>query len=295
MKKFVKTTRKGFSLVELLIAVVVLGILGAMLIAAGTAAQNKARVSVASNDIDSVRNAVYTAFMMKPQVMQYTDNTDNWAKIVVDNINAELDENWQWTLLDPANTKPHSGPIAQTKNMRDPWKNPYTMYIYTDSFAEKYVDEAGASLPASDSVMYVVIASAGPNGTGVGMGVNGEIIVEAGAVAATDKIGGMVNNTDGVDDLGVVIRIRNGSTTQATFGWDAAMLGTLKDKQWVFCAKTGAGNPAPSVNGTYTRRTGNNLAENSGGYTVGTSLDRFPNKEMIDKLSATEVQLGTGA
>ena len=105
MKKFVKTTRKGFSLVELLIAVVVLGILGAMLIAAGTAAQNKARVSVASNDIDSVRNAVYTAFMMKPQVMQYTDNTDNWAKIVVDNINAELDENWQWTLLDPANTK----------------------------------------------------------------------------------------------------------------------------------------------------------------------------------------------
>lgn len=265
MKKFVKTARKGFSLVELLIAVVVLGILGAMLIAAGTAAQNKARVSVASNDIDSVRNAVYTAFMMKPQVMQYTDNTDNWAKIVVDNINAELDENWQWTLLDPANTKPQSGPIAQTKNLRDPWKNPYTMYIYTDSFTEKYKDENMTALPKSDSVMYLVIASAGPNGTGVGMGENGEIIVDAGEVAPAAQVQNMVNNTDGIDDLGVVIRIRNGSTTQATFGWDAAMLGTLKDKQWVFCGSGCAGMFTASKT------------------TNGTSLDAFPNKEMVDK------------
>ena len=290
MKKVFAQARKGFSLVELLIAVVVLGILGAMLIAAGTAAQNKARVSVASNDIDSVRNAVYTAFMMKPQVMQYTDSTPNWAKNVVDNINTELDENWQWELLDPTNPTPHSGPIAQTPRMRDPWNNPYTMYIYTDSYTTKYVDENNAALPASDSVMYVVICSAGPNGTGVGTGETGSILVEAGAVASAANIADMVNNTDGVDDLGVVIRIRNGSTTQATFGWEAAALGSLKDKQWIFCAKSGEGGA--QVAGTYTRRTGSQLTGQAAGYAVGTSLDRFPNKEMVDKNGSTETQLG---
>lgn len=281
MKKFVKTARKGFSLVELLIAVVVLGILGAMLIAAGTAAQNKARVSVASNDIDSVRNAVYTAFMMKPQVMQYTDSTPNWARMIVENINTELDENWQWTLLEDksadgtTNTNFKSGPIAQTKNLRDPWKNPYTMYIYTDSFTQKYTDDAGNPLPKSDSVVYLVIASAGPNGTGVGMGENGELVVEAGEVVkGTENINKMVNHTDGIDDLGVIIRIRNGSTTQATFGWDAAMLGTLKDKQWIFCARQGEGT---TVQGTYTASLKGNGSAN------GTSIDRFPNKEMVDK------------
>lgn len=292
MKKVFAQARKGFSLVELLIAVVVLGILGAMLIAAGTAAQNKARVSVASNDIDSVRNAVYTAFMMKPQVMQYTDsNPTAWAKNVVENINAELDENWQWEPIggDWANIT-HSGPVAQTPRMRDPWNNPYTMYIYTDSYTTKYVDENNAALPASDSVMYVVICSAGPNGTGVGTGMTGDVLVEAGAVAGSADIGKMVNNTDGVDDLGVVIRIRNGSTTQSTFGWEAAALGSLKDKQWIFCAKSGEGSA--QVAGTYTKRNGGQLVEQAAGYAVGTSLDRFPNKEMVDKNGSTETQLG---
>lgn len=292
MKKFVTKVRKGFSLVELLIAVVVLGILGAMLIAAGTAAQNKARVSVASNDIDSVRNAVYTAFMMKPNVMQYTDDTTNWAQIVVDNINTELDENWQWELLPEVKNapqgKPASGPIAQTPRMRDPWKNPYTMYIYTDSFTTTYDDETsqGATkkkLPPSDSVMYVVIASAGPNGTGVGMGMNGDIALDTTTGIAIDgSRQNMVNNTDGVDDLGVVLRIRNGSTTQATFGWDAAQLGTLKDTIWVFCGKAGGDK---TVVGKYTTKSGSSIALQGEGYPNGSSLDTFPNLEQLQNAS----------
>ena len=56
-----KSPKKGFSLVELLIAVVVLGILSAMVLAAGTASQNKARMSVAQNDLDGIKNSVYQA------------------------------------------------------------------------------------------------------------------------------------------------------------------------------------------------------------------------------------------
>lgn len=274
MKNFLKKARKGFSLVELLIAVVVLGILGAMLIAAGTAAQNKARVSVASNDIDSVRNAVYTAFMMKPQVMQFTDGTANWAETIVGNINEELDENWQWKVIPGAGTK--SGPVAQTITMRDPWNNPYTMYIYTDTFTTLYSDESGTELKDQDSVVYVVIASAGPNGTGAGMGETGTIglsAINAGdATTGAAAIGNMVNNTDGIDDLGVVIRIRNGSTTMATFGWGAAALGDLNGKQWVFCGAVTDKVPA----GVWT-------GEAAGKHTKGSSLDQYPN---LEKLSA---------
>ncbi len=294
--KATKKVRKGFSLVELLIAVVVLAILGGMLIAAGTAAQNKARVSVAQNDVDSVRNAVYTAFMMKPQVMQYTDKTKNWAQTVVGNINVELDENWQWELLPEIKDSDtiSSGPIAQTPRMRDPWDNPYTMYIYTDSFTPTYTDDATAApypaLPDSDSVMYVVIASAGPNGTGVGMGETGEIALDATTGIATNgSRASMINNTDGVDDLGVVIRIRNGSTTMATFGWDAAALGTLKDTQWVFCG--GSGNAGAAVVGKYTKNTAGTIAAVTA-YGTGSSLDTYPSLEALKNKSAEGTVVG---
>lgn len=295
MKNLLKKARKGFSLVELLIAVVVLGILGAMLIAAGTAAQNKARVSVASNDIDSVRNAVYTAFMMKPQVMQYTDGTANWAQTVVNNINEELDENWQWELLpevkNAANGAPSSGPIAQTPRMRDPWNNPYTMYIYTDSFTTTYRDETGTqNLPESDSVMYVVIASAGPNGTGAGMGYQGNIAVDAtSGIAVGGSRANMVNNTDGIDDLGVVIRIRNGSTSMATFGWGAAAMGDMANTQWVFCGHQGAGSY--TVTGKYTKKDGSSITE-SNPFTSGSSLDQFPNLEKLQNGNALGTVVG---
>lgn len=142
MKKKVTQMRKGFSLVELLIAVVVLGILGAMLLAAGTAAQTKARVAVASNDIDSVRNAVYTAFTMKTQFMQMHDSSATFESIVTA-INAELDENWEWEPIKSSdagsNGYPNkSGAIARTKVQRDPWGNPYTMYIYTDDHTDNW-------------------------------------------------------------------------------------------------------------------------------------------------------------
>lgn len=240
MKKAFDKARKGFSLVELLIAVVVLGILGAMLIAAGTAAQNKARISVASNDIDSARNAIYTALMMNPSVAGYTDATataTNWDKAVVDLINAELDETWQWDPIGGTFTG-KSGPVAQTRTMRDPWGNPYTLYLYNDTYTECFYNDAGAHFTAPDSTMTLVVASAGPNATGVGTGVDGTNGINGVAAVAAN----MVNNTDGIDDIGVIMQLANGSTTQATFGWSAATFGTLENINWVFCG-TSKGAP----------------------------------------------------
>lgn len=272
MKKVLKQARKGFSLVELLIAVVVLGILGAMLLAAGTAAQTKARVAVASNDIDSVRNAVYTAFTMNASFMQKKDNADTF-KALVEAINAELDENWEWELLNDG-TVDKSGAIAQTKVQRDPWNNPYTLYCYTDTHTTKYAANRGDTwaekvvhLVDADSCMYVVIASAGPNGTGVGQGIDG-------APAGPND---MVNNSDGIDDIGVVIRLLNGSTTMATFGWQNAALGTLEFCNWYFC-----GQNAGDVAGRWTELTSTGaVTECATPPTYGSSLDLFPNLENL--------------
>lgn len=293
MKKFFKQVRKGFSLVELLIAVVVLGILGAMLLAAGTAAQTKARVAVASNDIDSVRNAVYTAFTMKTSFMQMHDSEATF-KSIVEAINAELDENWEWEPIGGGASYPaSSGAVAQTKVQRDPWGNPYTMYIYTDDWTTTYASGRGGSggtgtiadqmntpLVDADSCIYLVIASAGPNGSGVGMGSDGQNGL-AGGATPTASAANCVNNTDGIDDIGVVVRMLNGSTTMATFGWANASLGTLEFTNWYFCGQKAGASPA----GVYTELQASGAVGpygSGGGATVaGSSLDLFPNTENL--------------
>lgn len=289
MKKFLNQVRKGFSLVELLIAVVVLGILGAMLLAAGTAAQTKARVAVASNDIDSVRNAVYTAFTMKTGFMQMHESKTTFQTLV-EAINAELDENWEWEPIGGGEYADHSGAIAQTKVQRDPWGNPYTMYVYTDDHTVKYASGRGETaadkrehLNPADSCIYLVIASAGPNGTGVGQGFDGQN--GTGGPAAADNC---VNNTDGIDDIGVVIRMLNGSTTMATFGWANAALGTLEYCNWYFCGKGAPSGDASApagttVTGKWTKleTTGAVSDITASAPSYGSSLDQFPNLENL--------------
>lgn len=69
--------RKGFSLIELLVAIVVLAILGAITITAGTAAQRRARVTSAMTVFDDYKSAFNTAVMDHPGLVN--DREDAWT------------------------------------------------------------------------------------------------------------------------------------------------------------------------------------------------------------------------
>lgn len=68
--------RSGFSLIELLIGVVVLGILGALMLSSGGSAQNKARVTAAMTGFENYSTAFNTAMMTHPGIA--TDRWDAW-------------------------------------------------------------------------------------------------------------------------------------------------------------------------------------------------------------------------
>lgn len=63
-------TRKGFSLAELLIAIVILGIISSGLLITGSKAQEKARVSAAMTCLDDYESAFTTVCLNHPGVMK---------------------------------------------------------------------------------------------------------------------------------------------------------------------------------------------------------------------------------
>lgn len=246
IKKMLKKARAGFSLVELLIAVVVLGILSSMLIAAGTASQSKARMAVAQNDLDSLKNSIYQGMMAHPNMMKMTDGDPQTMKTIIDYMNSELDDAWQLELV---GTPQDSGLVAYTKIQKDPWGNPYGLYVFTNDTHTSYLDDTGNPLSASDSCMYIAVVSAGRNGTGGPIGVGGNNLNTDGSLEATVK---GVCNTDGIDDLGVILRIKNGTLMTASFGTDQSTLGTLKDIQWILGRPMGSGGILYDFNGAGT-------------------------------------------
>lgn len=72
-----RKTRSGFSLVELLIAVVVLGILAMMVLNSGSAAQYKARVTTAMSALENYQTAFNTVVLENPGVMK--DREEAWG------------------------------------------------------------------------------------------------------------------------------------------------------------------------------------------------------------------------
>lgn len=277
-----KSPKKGFSLVELLIAVVVLGILSAMVLAAGTASQNKARMSVAQNDLDGIKNSVYQALMSHSDAMKLRDNKANSIRTIVDYINAELDDAWQFKILDGATT---SGGVAFTTVQKDPWGSPYGLYVYTNTYGTRYASgpadasAEGGKAPMcgpGDSVLYVVVCSAGKNGSGGPMGIDGMNYTDTKEIKSASK---MVNNTDGIDDLGVIIRMKNGTLMQASFGTEQSSLGTLKDTQWIY------GNPGSAGGVLYDFKNKESKTPAGGWITSAGSVDQYYDTVSLNGIS----------
>lgn len=72
--------RKGFSLIELLVAIVVLAILGTITITAGSSAQRRARVTAAMTVFDDYKNAFNTAILSHAGLV--TDPEDAWKESI---------------------------------------------------------------------------------------------------------------------------------------------------------------------------------------------------------------------
>ena len=81
-------------------------------------------------------------------------------------------------------------------------------------------------------MIYIAFVSAGPNGTGGPVGANGDNI-DTGNNNVIISPKAMVNSTDGIDDIGVILRIRDGKSFYATFGTENSTLGKLEDVVWI--------------------------------------------------------------
>lgn len=169
----------------------------------------------------------------------------------------------------------NSGAIGYSTIKRDAWDMPYALYLYTDTNTTKYADKTGATLKDEASCLYLVIASAGKNSTGVGVGTTGDNI--SGEDNHIKAQGAMINNTDGVDDMGIIVRILNGDVYSATFGFEGATLGDLKGKNWIFGATNG------TINGIYYDAAAQAPKTR---VTEASSLDEYPNEAALASASA---------
>lgn len=235
MKKVFKRSReflrrKGLTLIELLGVMAVVAIISAIAVGGITSARDAANETSVSSDIRTYQTAIQQVLVQHPEVMKFTANKPaKAASLFVEYLNSQLEELWKFEMLDD---NADSGAIAGSAIKRDAWNNPYGLYIYFDDLAPKYTDGSNKALTPSDSCVYIVVCSAGKNSTGGPMGIDG-----ANYKSDTRKItstANMINNTDGVDDIGSIIRILNGDVYAATFGFDNATLGTLKGIQWIY-------------------------------------------------------------
>lgn len=150
MKK--QKARKGFSLVELLIAVVVLGILSAIAINTGTTAQKRARVTAALTGLSDYETAFTTAVVTHPGVMgdreeawgtdgsSYTANEAFKRLVFYMNESLEADLQLVWN--------PLTNCFESQKG--DPWGGKYTLteYPLPEGETDGYDPTTGSGLKA---------------------------------------------------------------------------------------------------------------------------------------------------
>ena len=228
-KKFA-AMRRGSTLVELLGVMAVIAIISVIAVGGITAARDSANETSVQSDIRTFQTSIQQVLVQHPEIMKFTaTNPTNAADLFVSYLNDQVEEQWAFERL---TGNADSGGIAGTSIKRDAWGNPYGLYIYFDTNATTYTTREGTPLKDTDSCVNIAVVSAGKNSTGGPTGINGSNINQENRklVSASE----MVNNTDGVDDLGVIVRVLNGDVYTATFGLDKTTLGSLEDMQWIY-------------------------------------------------------------
>lgn len=222
--------RKGATLVELLGVMAVIAIISVIAIGGITAARDSANETSVQSDLRTFQTSIQQVLIQHPELMKFTaTNPTNAADLIVTYLNEQMEEQWAFERL---SGNIDSGGIAGTSIKRDAWGNPYGLYVYFDTCTTTYTNREGTPLKDTDSCVYIAVVSAGKNSTGGPTGINGGNINQDNRklISASE----MVNNTDGVDDLGVIVRVLNGDVYTATFGLDKTTLGSLEDIQWIY-------------------------------------------------------------
>lgn len=232
-----KRHRRGATLIELLGVMAVIAIISVIAVGGITAARDSANETSVQSDIRTYQTAVQQALVQHPEIMKFTATKPaNGVEVLVGYINDQIEEQWKFEILTGATD---SGGVAGSSIKRDAWGNPYGLYIYFDDKAPTYNDNTGAPLNNSNSCVYIVVVSAGKNSTGGPVGITGDNYD-----ATTRKIvsaSAMVNNTDGKDDIGTIIRVLDGDVYTASFGLDKMTLGKLRGIQWIFGVPSSTG------------------------------------------------------
>lgn len=278
--------RKGMTMVEMLGVMVVIAILSMIAIGGISAARDNANMTSVISDMRTYENSLKQVLMLHPEIMKYRPNKPAAAvETLLSYINEQMEEEWAFQLIGGGNsegggtitTNTGNGAVATSTIKRDAWGNAYCLYMYFDDRTTTYRAKtedvtAGENLVESDSCMYIVIASPGKNSTGVGLGVDGNNF-DATTKRLVDPTK-CVNNTDGVDDIGLIIRILNGDVYACTFGTDKALLGKLSGIQWVFGVPDNNGGVVHDFNDSNTTST---ITPTQGG-----SIDQFYDHSVID-------------
>lgn len=222
--------RAGDILVNSLIGIAIAAVFGSIGFSTMGPAMQKANEHKLRTALESYTMAVQNIIISNSNICRFTaSNPSNAADQLIDLLNQELSDDDKITRV---TDNGDSGLVGYTKRNLDPYKNPYGVYVYWADKGSTYRKNSTEDYGASDSVVNICIVSAGPNGTGGPAGINGLNIKQD--TKEVLSAAAAVNNSDALDDRGIIIQIANGSASAQYFGMSKVGVGALTAKQWVF-------------------------------------------------------------